>query len=480
MSSIAKQSIGFSVMSYLGTFLSILASLFLYPENLEIHGVLRSILTAGEFFAQFFLFGSAIMMVKFYPDFIEKKGLLGIGFSVVTILFLTFLVLYLTNHNSFFNFSFIKNKEFANYTIYSLFLGLFLAYSQLLVKYISNYNSIAVPSIFERFLPRINIITAFILGGYFVVLDKKQMLLFFILGYVIIVLLLFLYLQKFEKTTTQFLPKKLSLSVSKQLFSFGFFTFLASFGNLLTFKIDTLMIPSILAFKDNSIYSICFSLGTIITIPFMAIYSISSPKITLYLHQNQINLLENLYKKTSLFLFAFGLLFFGEIVLGINDLLNLIPRGETLKQGIGIIYLVSLGSWFSISCGFNDQIIAYSKYYKFNIIAVLSLAVLNISLNYYFLEIKKTGIIGPAIASLIAIVLFNIIKLIFIYSKYKIVPFSIKNIKIGLVGLLIFLLVYSLPSFDDAFLNLILKCGSFACGFIGIVYYFKWIDFDFK
>ncbi len=480
MSSIAKQSIGFSIMSYLGTILSILASLFLYPENLEIHGILRSILTAGEFFAQLFLFGSAIMMIKFYPGFSEKKGLLGIGFSIVTLLFLFFLGIYVLGENFFFDFSFIKNKEFAEYTLYSIFLGLFLGYSQLLVKYISNYNSIAVPSIFERFLPRVNIILSFLLGGYFIILDKKQMLLFFILGYVIIVLLLFLYLQKFEKTTTHFFPKKLTSSVSKQLFSFGFFTFLASFGNLLTFKIDTLMIPSILEFKDNSIYSICFSLGTIITVPFMAIYSISAPKITSFLNHNQIELLDTLYKKTSLFLFAFGLLFFGGIVLGIQNLLELIPRGESLKSGIGVIYLVSLGSWFSISCGFNDQIIAYSKYYKFNIIAVLSLAVLNIALNYYFLEIKKTGIIGPAIASLLAIVLFNFMKLLFIYSKYKILPFSIQTIKIGLAGLIVFLPIYFIPPFDNPLLDLILKCGSFSLLFIGIVYYFKWIDFDFK
>ncbi|APD06005.1 hypothetical protein UJ101_00458 [Flavobacteriaceae bacterium UJ101] len=480
MNTIAKQSFGFSIMSYLGTFLSILASLFLYPENLEIHGILRSILTAGEFLAQLFLFGSALMMVKFYPIFKNQKGLLGLGFSITSILFLFFLGIFLLSKDYIINLNLIKNKEFAEYTIYSVFLGLFLGYSQLLVKYISNYNKIAVPSIFERFLPRINIIIAFLLGGYFVILSKEQMLLFFILGYLIIIILLFLYLQKFEKTSSHFFPKNLSKSLSKQMINFGFFTFLASFGSLMTFKIDTLMIPSILEFKDNSIYSICFSLGTIITVPFMAIYSISSPKITSYLHDHKIDLLENLYKQTSLFLFAFGLLFFGGIVLGIHDLFELIPRGESLKAGYGVIYLVSFGSWFSISCGFNDQIIAYSKYYKFNIIAVLILAILNISLNYYFLEIKKTGIIGPAIASLIAIVLFNVVKLIFIYTKYKILPFSIQTIKIGFIGLITFFIAYSIPVIEAPFLNLLIKCGSFSLLFIGSLFYFKLIDFRFK
>ncbi len=480
MNTIAKQSLGFSIVSYLGTFLSILASLFLYPENLEIHGILRSVLTAGEFLAQFFLFGSALMMVKFYPQFRNQSGLLGLGFFITsTIFFISFLFV-LLNKEFILDLNIIKNKEFAEYTFYSLFLGLFLGYSQLLVKYISNYNSVAIPSIFERFLPRINIIVSFLLGGYFMILNKSQMLISFIAGYVIIAFLLFLYLQKLEKIRFKIFPKSLDRNTFKEMLNFGFFTFLASFGTLLTFKIDTLMIPSILEFKDNSIYSICFSLGAIITVPFMAIYSISSPKITSFLSENKINLLEKLYKKTSLFLFAFGLLFFGGIVLGIHDLFELIPRGDRLKTGYSVIYLVSLGSWFSISCGFNDQIIAYSKYYKFNIIAVLTLAVLNISLNYYFLEIKKTGITGPAIASLIALVLFNLVKLIFIYNKYKILPFSMQTIKIGVLGLMAFLVAFYIPQIEVPLFNLLIKCGSFSFFFIGGLFYFKLIDFKFK
>ncbi|MFV0531482.1 MAG: polysaccharide biosynthesis C-terminal domain-containing protein [Flavobacteriales bacterium] len=480
MNTIAKQSLGFSIMSYLGTFLSIIASLFLYPENLEIHGILRSVLTAGEFFAQLFLFGSAIMMVKFFPLFKQKKGLLGIGFFITSTIFCVFLIFFLLNQKYILDWNIIKNKEFTEYAFYSLFLGLFLGYSQLLVKYISNYNSVAVPSIFERFLPRINIIVSFLLGGYFILMDKKQMLLFFIIGYGVIVLLLLLYLQKFEKSKIQIFPKSWDKTTLKSMLNFGFFTFLASFGSLLTFKIDTLMIPSILEFKDNSIYSICFSFGTIITIPFMAVYSISSPKITSFLTKNQLDLLESLYKKTSLFLFAFGLLFFGGIVLGIQDLFDLIPQGDSLKAGYNVVYLVSLGSWISISCGFNDQIIAYSKYYKFNIIAVLILAVLNISLNFYFLEIKKTGITGPAVASLIALVLFNIIKMGFIYTKYKILPFSIETIKIGVLGLIAFLIAYSIPQMETSLLNLLVKCSSFSFLFIGSVYIFKLMDFKFR
>ncbi len=480
MSNIAKQSIRFSIISYLGTLLSILASLFLYPENFEIHGMLRSILTAGEFLAQVFLFGSGIIMVRYYPSFQDKKGLLGIGFSITSVVFLLFLGFFLLCKDYFINLNFINNKEFAEYTIYSVFLGLFLGYSQLLTRYTSNYNKIAIPSIYERFLPRLNIIIAFLLGGYFILLSKEQILTVFVLGYLLIVILLFTYLQRFEKATTVFFPKILKRATLKDILTFGFFTFLASFGTMMSFKIDTLMIPSILEFKDNSIYSICFSLGTIITVPFMAIYSISSPKITTYIRNNEINLLGNLYKKTSLFLFAFGLLFFGGILLGIEYLFELIPRGNSLKEGIWVIYLVSLGSWFSISCGFNDQIIAYSKYYKFNIIAILILATLNISLNYYFLEIIKMGIVGPAISSLLALVIYNIVKLIFIYKKYRILPFSFLNIKVGFIGIVTFFISYFIPEVDHTFVNLLFRPGSFAVIFIVIVYYFKLIDFDFK
>ena len=73
---------------------------------------------------------------------------------------------------------------------------------------------------------------------------------------------------------------------------------------------------------------------------------------------------------------------------------------------------------------FNSEIISYSQYYRFNIISVLILVVLNVSLNWYFLTQTEIGILGVAIASFIAMTLFNLAKLIFIYKKFGILPFD--------------------------------------------------------
>ena len=67
----------------------------------------------------------------------------------------------------------------------------------------------------------------------------------------------------------------------------------------------------------------------------------------------------------------------------------------------------------------NGELIMMSKYFKFNVITILILAVLSIILNYQL--IPKFGMIGAAYASLISILIFNLIKLtlVKVLSKFN-------------------------------------------------------------
>ena len=114
---------------------------------------------------------------------------------------------------------------------------------------------------------------------------------------------------------------------------------------------------------------------------------------------------------------------------------------------------------FNMATGFNSEIISYSKYFRFNIISVLVLVVLNISLNVYFLTQTNLGIIGVAFASLIAMTLFNSFKLYFIYSKFGILPFDKKYAQLFFVILVITSAIYFLPEFSNHFVNLFFKTG---------------------
>jgi len=109
-----------------------------------------------------------------------------------------------------------------------------------------------------------------------------------------------------------------------------------------------------------------------------------------------------------------------------------------------------------------------SKYFKFNVITILILATLSIILNY--LLIPNFGMIGAAYASLISILIFNLIKLIFIKIKMKILPFSNKTIMVIFMGLLTYFLSIYIPNLENSLINILLKSTLISIFYIILIY----------
>ena len=126
----------------------------------------------------------------------------------------------------------------------------------------------------------------------------------------------------------------------------------------------------------------------------------------------------------------------------------------------------------------NGSIIAHSKHFRFNLIAMVILGLSNIVANYYF--INQWGLEGAAIASLISIILFNFAKFIFVWVKFKIQPFTENTLKLLLVGFLIVLFIMLVPKIDiSPLINICLSCFLLSSVYILSVYYSN-ISVDFN
>ena len=102
------------------------------------------------------------------------------------------------------------------------------------------------------------------------------------------------------------------------------------------------------------------------------------------------------------------------------------PNGEEFSQGYWVVVLVGLAKLVDMSTGSNNEIINMSEYYRFNMLMMLGLAGLAVTTNW--LLIPRMGMEGAALATLLTIVVFNAAKLIFIYYKYRLLPFTRKNL----------------------------------------------------
>lgn len=208
---------------------------------------------------------------------------------------------------------------------------------------------------------------------------------------------------------------------------------------------------------ENGIYSTLLNILSILTISQMGVFNISAPIINKSIEENNFQELDRLHKKTSLSLFFLGIVLFSCILVGFPHLIQFMPNGEQLLSAQPIIWILGSAMLFDLATGFNGHIISLSKYYRFNIVVMLFLAITTISLNYLFLNYTQMGIVGVALATAISLTAFNITKISFNYLKFKVLPFTMQMLYLTLICLVAVGVALALPNFQQPFFNLIYK-----------------------
>ncbi|MFK7001463.1 MATE family efflux transporter [Flavobacterium oreochromis] len=409
----------YSTANYLGLILSIIAGFFLFPKSLSILGEIKYIETIGYFVFPFFLFGLAQGLVKFTPYF-EKfhvPKLHGISLLISVGIFSFFFIgLFIIN----------KVKPFNNVTYYEfgLILGLILALIDLTKSVSIIYNKVSFVIILEKVIPRLFLPILFYLN-YIKVIPNNELLLLYVICYAVLTFIMHFYVTK--ETTTNFSLKYYFLfeKVSvKDFFEYCFFSFLGSFALLLINKIDNIIVPSYLSMSENGLYSILTTLASIIFMHATGINAIYGVAISKLLLKKKIYLLSRLYKSSTYHASFYSLIFIGIILISLPYIKHTLDPQNQFLNIETIVWILCLGAFSNVATGFNSEIIAYSKYFKFNLLIVGILLILNLIMVIYFLKFTALGLLGVAISSTTSIVLYNIFKTYYVYVKYNILPFS--------------------------------------------------------
>ena len=148
---------------------------------------------------------------------------------------------------------------------------------------------------------------------------------------------------------------------------------------------------------------------------------------------------------------------FSCILVGFPYLTNFIKNGDQLRQAEPVVWILGFAMIFDLATGFNGHIISLSKYYRFNIVIMLFLAITTIALNYLFLTKTQFGIIGIAMATAISLTLFNMIKIYFNYVKFKVFPLTIEMMYVLIICTLAITLAIMFPVTKSNLVNLLYK-----------------------
>ena len=194
--------------------------------------------------------------------------------------------------------------------------------------------------------------------------------------------------------------------------------------------IDKFMIGELLKIEHVAYYNVAIFIATVIAVPQRAMQQIMTPLTAQYLNNNNKNELKELYQKSSLNLLIIGGFIFLLIILNINQLYLLLP--EEYSKGLIVVFLISCSKLYDNVLGNNNAILFNSNYYRMILVYGVLLAILAVVLNYIFIPIY--GIKGSAIATFLAVCIYNSAKVWFVNRKFKMLPFTKGSLKsVGLI-----------------------------------------------
>ncbi|MFT3703454.1 MAG: hypothetical protein QM802_13850 [Agriterribacter sp.] len=133
-------------------------------------------------------------------------------------------------------------------------------------------------------------------------------------------------------------------------------------------------------------------------------------------------LIQKIYQRSSINLLLFGLGLFVLIALNYKEAIYTFGLKESFTLGFNAFLLLGAAKVIDLGTGLNAQIIGTSNYWKFELTSGIIL--LGITLPLTYILVKQMGITGPAVAFLISTTIYNSIRIVFLWMKFKLQPFT--------------------------------------------------------
>ena len=410
-------------------------TLYFYPEFLreQYYGLVVFLLATSNLLQPLMSFGAQHTIIKFFSSFKnikEKDEFLSsiIFLPLFFILPVCFLVVQF--HDLIAEFLSVKNPIIKSY-VWVIFLVSF-ATSYFEVFYA--WSRVQFKSIFGNILkeiyPRIAVFILLFLVS-IDILTKENFVwwltgLYYIRLIIMIIYSLFLYTPKFSvKIPNNF----------KEILSYSIYILLAGSAASFLIDIDKYMIPQKQAISQTAYYAVAVFIATVVEIPGRAMFQIINPLVAKALNEENFVELKNLYKQSSENLLIVCGLFFLLINLNIDSFYMLLNNQEYSDASL-VVLIISSAKLIQMSFGCGPAILATSKFYKITLPFSIAMAVSVYFLNDYLIDLY--GINGAAISTFIVLLIFTVLKIIYIRYKVKLQPFNFNSIKIFTSILLIY------------------------------------------
>ena len=469
MGIVQNQTFKNTIITYFGFGIGAINVLFLFTHFLEddYHGLVAFVLSTSIIMMPLFALGVHNSIIKFYSSFKTPNT---VNSFLTLMLFLPLLAIVPVGLIGYFSFDFIsgllseKNEIIKDYVWLIFIAAICFSYFEIFYA----WAKVQMQSVFGNFMKevfhRIGVMLLF-LGIYLDWLNVEQFIYNVIIIYIIRTVIMMLYAFSVKRPVFK-LYKIPNLS---SIIKYTLLIIIAGSVANVILEIDKFMIGQYIEIEQVAYYGVAIYIATVIGVPARSMHQITNPITAVFLNNNDKPALRNLYKKSSINLFVISGLIFLCIVLNINELYKIIP--DEFSVALLVVFLVSLAKLFDNLLGNNNAILFNSDYYRVVLVLGVVLAILTVVLN--ILLIPDYGINGAALATFISIFIYNSAKLIFVYYKFKMLPFSTNTLKTFILIVISIAVFYFWEFQFHPIINIILKSVLIGLSYVFVVYRFN-------
>lgn len=476
MGVIQRQGIKHSIVNFTGLLLGTASTIFIYSqrETVEAYGLVQYLLSIGIIGYPLFALSGQTVAIRFFPHFQNKSnghnGLLpllllmclaGWGISAVMAgVFWSPISAVLTS----------GSPLLQEYLWMALPLALFYTLAVVLSTYCVNFKRIVVPSILIDFSLKLFLPLQMVaLWQGWISLQLALWLL--LLHYFLMMIGMVIYLRSLGEWQWQPQWSFLTPALRAEIGRYAGFGIITGFALLLATKADTLMVGTLATIKGAGIYAIALNIAAAVEIPGKSLYSASASFVARYLADENWTEMKSLYQKVSINLLTAGLLLFGCIWVSAEQLYEFMPNSAEVSKGKYVLLFLCIAKLVDMASGLNNQLVYYSKFYRYSIFSLSVLAAANISFNLWL--IPEFGLTGAAIATLLSVACYNLFNLFLVWRKFGMQPFTWQTPLAVALSLLALSAAWFLPSGGSDLLDIVIRSGTYALLFAFLVLRFR-------
>lgn len=475
MGIIRSQSIKSSLITYIGFAIggiyTVMVAKLVDPN---IAGLTRFFISVGTIVFALSNLGSVTMMNKFYPYYRDmlpapKRDVFGIVLSLSTIGFI------LCCLGSWIMKDLVIQKYGAKsiYVVEYYYMLMPFSIFYLFFVIFENFSYNQYKSIYPIFLKEVGlrilntVFAVLLITGLF---TMQQYFWSYTFIYGILLALLVIYLYRQRDLIFTFHISRVTRKLAHKMISFNGLIWSSAVLGVIAQNIDNLSISSDKGLDIGFVYEFATYISTVILVPQRSIIAIAIPVLAQAWKDRDLSAIQSIYTRSSNTMFTYALMIFLLIWLNVHALFGILDMKSIFYEGIPVIFYLGLMQVIDMGFGINSQIVGTSNHWRFEFVSNLVKFIIAIPLNVAFL--KMFGIQGNALANLLSITAFNLVRYLFIWYKFGLQPFNRNTLYILLTGVAGYGICY-LIEIQNPYVSMLVRGSVFSVFFLGIVLYFK-------